>query len=74
MNLLDAPEGAIVKIRRILAGRRLLLRLSELGLLEGSDILVFRNKGGPVIIRVYGSTLAIGRGQARRIEVAECSA
>lgn len=69
MNLLEAPEGKRAHIRKIAAGRALLLRLSELGIFEGSDVTVLRNRKGPVILQVFGSTLAIGRGQAGRIEV-----
>lgn len=69
MNLLEVAEGRESEIKKINAGHGLMLRLSELGLFEGSKVEVLRNKQGPVIIRVFGSTLALGRGQASKIEV-----
>jgi len=69
MNLLEVPEGRDAVIRRIESGKALLLRLNELGLFEGSKLTVLRNKQGPVILRIFGSTLALGRGQADKIEV-----
>jgi len=69
MNLLEAPEGREATIRKIDSGESLLRRLNELGLFEGSKVKVLRNKTGPVILRVFGSSLALGRGQAAKIEV-----
>ena len=71
MNLLEVPEGRELQIKKIEAGTALLLRLSELGLFEGSKIEVLRNRNGSVILKIFGSTLAIGRGQANKIEVVE---
>ena len=69
MNLTEVPEGSTVRIARVVSGRGLLLRLRELGIFEGASLTVVRNSRGPVILRVFGSTLAIGRMQAARIEV-----
>ena len=45
-------------------------RLSELGLIPGTIIeLVNKINDGPVIIKVKGSKLALGRGLAKKIRV-----
>lgn len=69
MNLIEAVEGKEVAVKNVHSGKELRLRLCELGLFEGSKIKVIRNRSGPVLIGVFGSMLAIGRGQAAKIEV-----
>lgn len=64
-------EGIELSVKKVDGGQALSLRLSELGIFEGSKIKVLKNKRGPVILCVFGSTLAIGRGQAKKIEVSK---
>ncbi|MFO8051110.1 MAG: FeoA family protein [Thermoplasmatota archaeon] len=67
--LSTAKNGEIVVIREIAGGRRVNLRLSELGLGPGSRITVLRNSGGPVIV-FYGDTrMALGHGVASKVLV-----
>ncbi len=58
-----------VEIVRIEAGRRLNRRLTELGLTPGVPVRVLYVNGGPMLIAVRGTRLAIGRGMAEKILV-----
>ncbi len=50
--------------------RGLAKRLIALGLTPGAVVRVLQNRGrGPLIIEVHGCRLALGRGQAMRVEV-----
>jgi len=50
-------------------GRRLRRRLAELGLTPGVEMTVLQNTGGPVLVCVRNSRLALGRQTAQRLEV-----
>ncbi len=54
---------------RVCAGRRLRRRLAELGLTPGVQITVLQNAGGPVMICVRNSRLALGREMAHKLDV-----
>ena len=54
---------------KIDAGRRATHRLAEMGLTPGTDFKVLQNYGGPLLVSVRGSRLAIGRGIAEKIWV-----
>ncbi len=70
MALSMATEGSVVKIKDIVSGERMKKRLSELGLYEGTEVLVSKNDVcGPVILKVLDSRIAVGRGQAMKIMV-----
>ena len=45
-------------------------RLAELGLTPGVEMRVLQNRGGPLLVSVRDSRLALGRGMAERIDVA----
>lgn len=63
-------SGSRVIIKKILGGRGMLKRLTELGLTPGSRITVLKNQmAGPLIVSVRGSQLALGRGIALKIQV-----
>jgi Fe2+ transport system protein FeoA len=53
----------------IQAGRRLTHRLAELGLTPGVTLSVVQGNGGPLLISVRGSRIAIGRGMAHKLLV-----
>ncbi len=70
MVLSMATEGSVVKIKDIVSGERMKKRLSELGLYEGTEVLVSKNDVcGPVILKVLDSRIVVGRGQAMKIMV-----
>lgn len=54
---------------RVCAGRRLRRRLAELGLTPGVQMTVLQNAGGPVMICVRNSRLALGREMAHKLDV-----
>lgn len=61
--------GQKVKLVEITAGSRLRRRLTELGLTPGVEFQVMQDQGGPLLLRVYSSRLAVGRGMAHHILV-----
>ncbi len=68
--LLDTlPAGARARVVQVNAGPRLSMRLFEMGIVPGSVVEVVANNRGPILIRVRGVTLAIGRGMAKKILV-----
>ncbi len=69
MPLIYAKPGEVLHIRSIGGGRNLSKRLAEMGLYPGSTIKIISNQGGPVIIAVGETRLAIGRGMAAKIFV-----
>ena len=67
--LRSVRRGETVQLASIEAGRRLARRLTELGLTPGVSIQVLHVNGGPLLIGVRGTRLAIGRGMADKIMV-----
>ena len=67
--LSTVPRGETVEMVRAAAGRRANHRLLEMGLTPGVSIQVLQNDGGPLLLAVRGSRLAIGRGMAQKIMV-----
>ncbi len=65
-DMKPSQKGEVVSID---SGQQAKRRLEDMGLTPGAKISVFRTAplGGPVEIRVRGSSLAIGRGMAQKI-------
>lgn len=61
--------GQLVKLVKITAGRQLCHRLTELGLTPGVNFEVMQDHGGPLLLAVRDSRLALGRGMASKILV-----
>jgi len=62
--------GTQAKITKIDGGCNLIRRLTEMGLTLGSTVKVVSDAyGGPVVIEVRDSRLALGRGVATKIYV-----
>jgi len=60
-------KGIVGKIK---GGRSACKRLNELGLVPGEEVeMVNKIANGPVMIRVKGSKLALGRGLASKVYV-----
>ena len=70
MLLSNAKQGTTVTIGKVVVGHALQNRLAELGIYEGGKARVIKNDSGPIVLEVLGGRLAIGRGQAEKIEVA----
>ncbi|MGC9329190.1 MAG: FeoA family protein [Candidatus Hinthialibacter sp.] len=62
-----------MRLAYVNGGRELRSRLADMGLLPGMEVRVIRNTGGPFIIAVKDSRLAIGRGMAQKIFVSQIS-
>ncbi len=64
-----AKSGQSIRLTRIIAGRKLTHRLTELGLTPGVHFEVLHDHGGPLLLAVRDSRLALGRGMASQILV-----
>ena len=62
-------EGEQVKVTALAGGKGVHRRLRELGISEGTEIMVVQNVGGPVIVKVGESRMGLGRGVAEKIQV-----
>ena len=67
--LSSTPIGQTVQLKKINADRRITHRLTELGLTPGVELSVIQDNGGPLLITVRGSRIAIGRDMANKIQV-----
>ena len=67
--LSQAPKGRALILNNIEGGRKFNHRLVELGLTPGVRLRVLQDSGGPLIIAVRDSRLALGRGMAKQIFV-----
>jgi len=67
--LIFLPQGSKATLSRISAGGRLKSRLAALGLTPGTELSVFQQNGGTLLISVRDSRLAIGYGVAQKIMV-----
>jgi ferrous iron transport protein A len=70
-TLSSVPVGQPVQLAKIQAGRRLKHRLTELGLTPGVTLTIIQNNGGPVLLSVRDSRIAIGREMANKIQVTQ---
>ncbi len=67
--LSTAAQHEILTVARVAAGRRATHRLTEMGLTPGVDVKIVQDNGGPIIIAVRGSRLALGRCLAHKVMV-----
>lgn len=78
MRLLDLPLGASARIIGFDGGDRLQAKLIQYGLYPGDCLTLLRRAPlrGPLLIRVNGRELALGRSVAEhvRVEAGECVA
>jgi len=61
--------GETVRLVHIDAGKKLKHRLTELGLTPGVKITVVQHNGGPLLVAVRDSRVAIGQGTAHKMRV-----
>ncbi len=69
-RLADVPAGTRVRLVAVDADRRTVRRLAELGFTPGVEFSVLQAAGGPSLLAVRGSRVALDRSMARRIRVA----
>jgi ferrous iron transport protein A len=68
--LSEIPTGENVIIASLCEGNELNRRLTSLGFTPGTGIQIVQNYGhGPMIVNVRGSRIALGRGEAKKINV-----
>ncbi len=65
---LTAP-GEKVQLENIIGGQGIKKRLAGLGLTPGIELIVIQDTGGPLLISVRDSRIALGRGLAHKILV-----
>ncbi len=73
-TLSEVEAGKKVFVREVRGGKGIVARMAAMGVVPGAELEVVRNPGhGPLIIKVKGSFLALGRGEAMKILVQEGS-
>ena len=72
LPLIHLREGVKGVIKTVTGGRRLVLRLTDMGLTPGAEVKLLKSSpfNGPIEVLVRGSKLAIGRGVAMKVFVA----
>ncbi|GAB4373662.1 MAG: FeoA family protein [Calditrichia bacterium] len=72
-TLLEVPAQKTVKIVSIVGGKGARQILAQMGIGVGSRITVSRNApfSGPLLIKAHGTTIALGRGIAKKLLVEE---
>ncbi|MEN8242514.1 MAG: FeoA family protein [Chloroflexota bacterium] len=70
MLLTDAPLGETYQLVSLKGGKGLQRRLAEMGLTPGINLRVLQDAGGPLLIAIRSSRIALGRGMAKKITVA----
>ncbi|MBN2421727.1 ferrous iron transport protein A [Candidatus Woesearchaeota archaeon] len=71
-QLSKVKERKLVKIICINCGQGLKRRLSSLGIYDGTNVEIIKNdERGPIILKVFDSKIALGRGQAMKILIEE---
>ncbi len=63
------PPQQPARIIEIRAGHRLKERLAGLGLVPGGTVEVLRDNGGPLLLAIGDTRLALGRGMAHKVLV-----
>lgn len=72
MPLTMAEAGRPVRLVRVNGGEGFCHRLAELGLTPGVEMTVVQDAGGPLMLCVRDSRIAVGRGMAHKMEVMLC--
>jgi len=69
--LTDMVEGETARVVEFLGGRGAVGRLARLGIREGAMLTMLHDPhmGGPVVISVAGSQVALGFGMATKVVV-----
>lgn len=66
LHLLPSAQSSVIVALQ--GGRGLVSRLAALGFVPGAAIEMVQNYGGgPLIVRVHGAQVALGRGEAARV-------
>jgi len=69
-KLSAVPGGESARIRRLAGGQAFLSRLAPLGFIPGARLRMIQNWGrGPLLVALYDTRMALGRGEADQILV-----
>jgi len=70
-TLLDLNTGETAVVIRMDGGFRMQMQLKNLGFHEGVTVCLVKRSavGGPLMVSINGSNVAVGRGVAARIQV-----
>jgi len=69
-TLVELRPGKSARVVGCAGGHGLKCRLAAMGFTPGSRITVLNNhRGGPVLVMVHGTRVALGRGQAAQVLV-----
>jgi ferrous iron transport protein A len=68
-----ADMGQTLRVVEIQGGWGIRQRLNRLGIHPGDKIVVRRSgiMGGPILVQVHGTEVAVGRGMARKVLVTQ---
>jgi len=69
LPLTMVAQGERVRLLKVNAGESLSSRLNAMGLTPGVELTVIQDSGGPLLLGVRDSRLALGRGMAQKIFV-----
>ncbi len=70
-TLLKLKNDVSAKVIAIEGGMGFIGKLERLGIREGSTVVKLSHASGPVVVKMKGIHLAIGRGMAEKIMVQE---
>ncbi|MFN3699365.1 MAG: ferrous iron transport protein A [Dictyoglomus sp.] len=68
-SVAEMTKGEKGKVITIHGGKGKILRLAEMGITPGEELILIQKSLGPVIVRVKDVNLALGKGLAERIFV-----
>lgn len=69
LPLTMVAQGERVRLLKVNAGDGLSSRLNAMGLTPGVELSIIQDSGGPLLLGVRDSRLALGRGMAQKIFV-----
>jgi ferrous iron transport protein A len=67
--LIMAGEGERVRIQSLQGGKGLVMRLTELGLNQGTEVRIIQRQGGGLVVARGETRIALGGGMASKILV-----
>ena len=66
-TLRTGEKGVVIEI---IGGRGMLARMTSLGFVPGTQVVILQNfRHGPIIVQVHDARIALGRGIAGRIQM-----
>lgn len=71
LPLTQVKSGTAITLAEIHGGKEIVRRLVELGLTPGVHLRKLQDGGGPVILAIRDSRIALGRGMAEKLFVTE---